>query len=92
VTPLDLKDATSGALVERLTDYALPESTLYAVFLPDRRLPERLLTFVQFLAERIAPLSSFWPSDFRPSQLGPAIGQGRVSAERTQQQSRIALS
>ncbi len=29
----------SGQLVALLTDYQLPESTLYAVFLPDRRLP-----------------------------------------------------
>lgn len=45
----------SGHLVELLSDYALPESTLYAVFLPDRRLPERIRTFVQFLADRFSP-------------------------------------
>lgn len=44
----------SGRLVELLQDYVLPESTLYAVFLPDRRLPERIRSFVQFLAERYA--------------------------------------
>jgi DNA-binding transcriptional LysR family regulator len=44
----------SGQLVELLTDYCLPERTLYAVFLPDRRLPERVRSFVQFLAERFA--------------------------------------
>lgn len=44
----------SGRLVELLKDYVLPESTLYAVFLPDRRLPERIRSFVQFLAERYA--------------------------------------
>ena len=45
----------SGQLVELLSDYALPESTLYAVFLPDRRLPERIRTFVQFMADRFSP-------------------------------------
>lgn len=44
----------AGRLVELLTDYALPDSTLYAVFLPDRRLPERIRSFVQFLSERFA--------------------------------------
>jgi len=49
----------SGQLVELLTDYALPESTLYAVFLPDRRLPERIRTFVQFLADRFSS-EAYW--------------------------------
>jgi DNA-binding transcriptional LysR family regulator len=49
----------SGQLVELLVDYTLPESTLYAVFLPDRRLPERIRTFVQFLAERFAS-DDYW--------------------------------
>ena len=44
----------SGSLVRLLPDYRLTESTLYAVFLPDRRLPERIRSFVQFLAERYA--------------------------------------
>ncbi len=44
----------SGSLVQILPDYRLTESTLYAVFLPDRRLPERIRSFVQFLAERYA--------------------------------------
>lgn len=44
----------SGSLVQLLPDYKLTESTLYAVFLPDRRLPERIRSFVQFLAERYA--------------------------------------
>lgn len=44
----------SGRLVQLLPDYRLTESTLYAVFLPDRRLPERIRSFVQFLAERYA--------------------------------------
>lgn len=49
----------SGQLVELLSDYALPESTLYAVFLPDHRLPERIRTFVQFLADRFAA-DAYW--------------------------------
>ena len=44
----------NGSLVRLLPDYRLTESTLYAVFLPDRRLPERIRSFVQFLAERYA--------------------------------------
>lgn len=44
----------AGRLVELLTDYTLPDSTLYAVFLPDRRLPERIRSFVQFLSDRFA--------------------------------------
>lgn len=44
----------AGRLVQLFPDYALQESTLYAVFLPDRRLPERIRNFVQFLAERFA--------------------------------------
>lgn len=44
----------SGRLVQLLPGYRLTESTLYAVFLPDRRLPERIRSFVQFLAERYA--------------------------------------
>lgn len=44
----------SGRVVHLLPDYRLTESTLYAVFLPDRRLPERIRSFVQFLAERYA--------------------------------------
>lgn len=55
----------SGALVELLADFALPESTLYAVFLPDRRLPERIRTFVQFLAERFSPEPS-WDQQLKP--------------------------
>lgn len=49
----------SGRLVELLPDYAMSESTLYAVFLPDRRLPERIRTFVQFLADRFGP-EPYW--------------------------------
>jgi DNA-binding transcriptional LysR family regulator len=49
----------SGQLVALLTDYQLPESTLYAVFLPDRRLPERIRTFVQFLADRFSS-DAYW--------------------------------
>lgn len=44
----------AGRLVQLFPDHALSESTLYAVFLPDRRLPERIRNFVQFLAERFA--------------------------------------
>ncbi len=44
----------AGRLVQLFPDYALTESTLYAVFLPDRRLPERIRNFVQFLADRFA--------------------------------------
>ena len=49
----------SGRLVALLGDYQLPESTLYAVFLPDRRLPERIRTFVQFLADRFSS-DAYW--------------------------------
>lgn len=49
----------AGRLVELLSDYVLPDSTLYAVFLPDRRLPERIRSFVQFLADRFAPEPSW---------------------------------
>ena len=55
----------AGDMVELLSDYALPESTLYAVFLPDRRLPERIRTFVQFLADRFAPEPS-WDTQLKP--------------------------
>lgn len=44
----------TGQLAELLGDYELPERTLYAVFLPDRRLPERIRALVQFLADRFA--------------------------------------
>ena len=44
----------AGELVELLDDHELPERTLYAVFLPDRRLPERIRALVQFLADRFA--------------------------------------
>jgi DNA-binding transcriptional LysR family regulator len=44
----------AGRLVQLFTEHTLQESTLYAVFLPDRRLPERIRNFVQFLAERFA--------------------------------------
>jgi DNA-binding transcriptional LysR family regulator len=49
----------NGQLVSLLDDYELPESTLYAVFLPDRRLPERIRTFVQFLADRFSS-ENYW--------------------------------
>lgn len=51
----------SGQLVELLPEHALPESTLYAVFLPDHRLPERIRTFVQFLVERFSR-EDYWKS------------------------------
>lgn len=44
----------TGQLAELLGGYDLPERTLYAVFLPDRRLPERIRALVQFLADRFA--------------------------------------
>jgi hypothetical protein len=58
----------SGQLVELLVEYTLPESTLYAVFLPDRRLPERIRTFVQFLAERFAT-DDYWNVKSLPHHL-----------------------
>lgn len=62
----------SGQLVELLSDYALPESTLYAVFLPDRRLPERIRTFVQFLADRFADdAHGFVGNTSSPAHPGP---------------------
>lgn len=57
----------TGRLVQLLGDYKLPESTLYAVFLPDRRLPERIRNFVQFLADRFAP-DPYW--DLPPTRAG----------------------
>ena len=51
----------SGQLVELLPEHTLPESTLYAVFLPDHRLPERIRTFVQFLVERFSR-EDYWKS------------------------------
>lgn len=55
----------NGQLVALLDGYALPESTLYAVFLPDRRLPERIRTFVQFLADRFSS-EAYWQSGKLP--------------------------
>lgn len=52
--------------VALLDGYALPESTLYAVFLPDRRLPERIRTFVQFLADRFSS-EAYWQSGKVPA-------------------------
>jgi len=66
----------AGRLVQLLSDYALPESTLYAVFLPDRRLPERLRNFVQFLADRFAA-EPYWD---RPL-LKPVVGKEARSAK-----------
>jgi DNA-binding transcriptional LysR family regulator len=56
----------NGQLVALLDGYALPESTLYAVFLPDRRLPERIRTFVQFLADRFSS-EAYWQSGKVPA-------------------------
>jgi DNA-binding transcriptional LysR family regulator len=42
----------AGRLVRVLPAYKMAERTLYAVFLPDRHLPERIRSFVGFLAER----------------------------------------
>lgn len=64
----------AGRLVQLLPDYELPESTLYAVFLPDRRLPERLRNFVQFLAERFAA-EPYWDQALPKSV---ASKEGRV--------------
>ena len=52
--------------MELLPDYFLPESTLYAVFLPDRRLPERIRTFVQFLADRFSQ-ETYWQNCKAPA-------------------------
>jgi DNA-binding transcriptional LysR family regulator len=42
----------AGRLVRVLPEYRLPERTLYAVFVPDRHLPQRIRTLVSFLGER----------------------------------------
>jgi DNA-binding transcriptional LysR family regulator len=42
----------AGRLVHVLPRFRLPERTLYAVFLPDRHLPQRIRSFVDFLVER----------------------------------------
>jgi DNA-binding transcriptional LysR family regulator len=65
-----------GRLIELLPDHALPQSTLYAVFLPDRRLPERIRTFVQFLAERFSS-DACWDT---PQSPAPGSRQTRTSA------------
>lgn len=61
----------AGRLVRILPGHVLPESTLYAVFLPDRRLPERIRTFVQFLADRFSG-EPYW--DAEPSSAVSKIG------------------
>lgn len=60
----------AGRLVRILPDHSLPESTLYAVFLPDRRLPERIRTFVQFLADRFAG-EPYWDAARTPANRKP---------------------
>lgn len=49
----------SGKLVQLLKDYVVPTGTLYAVFLPDPNLPERIRMFVRFLVDRFAPVP-YW--------------------------------
>ncbi|MFM0742189.1 LysR family transcriptional regulator [Paraburkholderia xenovorans] len=44
----------AGRLVSVLEHYRLPERTLYAVFVPDRHLPQRIRTFVDFISERFS--------------------------------------
>jgi LysR family transcriptional regulator, regulator for bpeEF and oprC len=46
-------------LVPVLPGYRLPERTLYAMFLPDRRPPQRIAAFVRFLVERFGP-QPYW--------------------------------
>jgi len=65
----------AGRLVQLFPEYTMPQSTLYAVFLPDRRLPERLRNFVQFLAERFADE----PSWDRPLLTPPPGKESRSS-------------
>lgn len=63
----------AGQLVELLGDYALPERTPYAVFLPDRRLPERIRSFDQFLADRFAQ-EPYWDRLLaKPACLDPRV-------------------
>jgi DNA-binding transcriptional LysR family regulator len=49
----------AGRLVRVLPQHRPPERTLYAVFLPDRHLPQRIRSFVAFLAERFGP-EPYW--------------------------------
>jgi LysR family transcriptional regulator, regulator for bpeEF and oprC len=41
----------NGQLVRLLADYELPETTVYAVYLPDRNLPQPIQLFVHFLSQ-----------------------------------------
>jgi DNA-binding transcriptional LysR family regulator len=49
-------------LVPVLPAYRLPERTLYAMFLPDRRPPQRITAFVRFMVERFGP-EPYWDAD-----------------------------
>jgi DNA-binding transcriptional LysR family regulator len=49
----------SGKLVQLLKEYIVPTGTLYAVFMPDPNLPERIRAFVRFLGDRFAPVP-YW--------------------------------
>lgn len=46
----------SGRLLQLLPEYTAPTRTLYAIFLPDRNLPERIRAFVRFLSQRFGPV------------------------------------
>jgi DNA-binding transcriptional LysR family regulator len=49
----------SGRLVRLLDGYRLPTRTLYAIFLPDARLPQRVRNFIRFLVDRFGPVP-YW--------------------------------
>lgn len=49
----------SGRLLQLLPEYIAPTRTLYAIFLPDRNLPERIRAFVRFLSGRFGPVP-YW--------------------------------
>jgi len=49
----------SGRLLQILPEYTAPTRTLYAIFLPDRNLPERIRAFVRFLSQRFGPVP-YW--------------------------------
>jgi DNA-binding transcriptional LysR family regulator len=53
---------TRKLLVPVLPEYRLPERTLYAMFLPDRRPPQRITAFVRFLVERFGP-QPYWDGE-----------------------------
>jgi DNA-binding transcriptional LysR family regulator len=53
------KDIQAGRLRSVLSDYALPEQDVYAVYLPTRHLSAKVRAFIDFLLERFGP-EPYW--------------------------------